>query len=293
MRSGYTVQNAGASGAVAIRGSFWADAETYDLLRVEFHAEEIPPELLDSDISTSIAYARVRIGESDALLPQTADLRVTDVDGLEKWNHIEFTHCQGFHAESTLRFGADEVAPAAGQPAAPAPPAEEATLPPGLRMAVALSAPLSGRAAAGSLIEGKVAAAVMHKGKVLVPEGALVKGRIRRLERYSDDGGYFIVALEFMRVETPSGGFRFYAELQDAGRPEGVETILGTARVSKQGEFRGFGQHPAWSPADRARIPARDVPGVGTFFVRGSRFTLPAGFQTVWKTQLYPGSAHP
>ena len=167
MSSGYTVQHAGASGVVAERGSFWADPETYDLRRLEFHADEIPPELLYADISTTIDYNRVRIGASDVLLPQTADMRTTGVDGEENLNHIEFTHCQGFHAESTLVFGAArDAAPAAGPATTPPQPAAaEGTLPPDLRIAVALSAPLDDHAAVGSLIQGKVVGSVTAKGK--------------------------------------------------------------------------------------------------------------------------------
>jgi hypothetical protein len=73
MSSGYTVQHAGASGVVAERGSFWADPETYDLRRLEFHAEEIPPELLYADIFTAIDYDRVRIcGPSTWMAKRTA-----------------------------------------------------------------------------------------------------------------------------------------------------------------------------------------------------------------------------
>jgi hypothetical protein len=35
------------------------------------------------------------------------------------------------------------------------------------------------------------------------------------------------------------------------------------------------------------------VAGVGTFFIRGASFSLPSGFKTVWKTQLYPLPAAP
>jgi hypothetical protein len=290
MMSGYTVHTAGASGAVAIRGSFWADPETFDLLRMEFHAEEIPPAVSYSAVTTSIDYDRVRIGEGDVLLPQAADLRTTDLSGEQKWNHIEFTHCQGFHTDSALRFGAEDVAPAPA--VAPAPPVEEATLPPGLRIAIALSAPLGDRTPVGSLVEGKVAGSVMQKGKVLIHDGAPVQGRIRRLERYSDVGGYFTVGLEFMRIETPSGSLRFYADLQDVDRSEGAEMFLSTARV-EAGELSSFRREADWSRTDRVHITTHEVPGVGTFFVHGSRFSLPPGFKTVWKTQLYPRSAHP
>jgi hypothetical protein len=289
--SGYTVEHAGASGVVAMRGSFWADPATYDLRRLEIHADEIPPELLYADISTIIDYNRVRIGESDVLLPQTADVRTTGVDGEENRNLIEFTHCQGFHAESKLVFGAaGDAAPAAGPAATPPRPAAvEGTLPPDLRIAVALSARVDDGATVGSLIQGKVAGSVTQKGKVLVPDGALVEGRIRRLERYSDAGDYFIVALEFTRLETPGGNLLFYADLQDVDRREGTEMVLtNTTRVEQGGSGSA-----AWYNTHSERIWTHDIPGVGTFFVRGSSFSLPPGFKTMWKTQLYPLPAAP
>jgi hypothetical protein len=291
MASGFRVQHLGASGVVAMRGSFWADPETYDLRRLEFHAEEIPPELFYANISTTIYYGRVRIAESDVLLPQTADVRTTGVDGEENRNLIEFTHCQGFRAESTLLFGAAaDAAPTAGPAAtSPKPAAAEGTLPPELRIAVALSTPIDDRAAVGSLIEGKVVGSVMQKGKVLVPEGALVVGRIRRLERYSDAGGYFIVALEFTRLETPGGNLRFYADLQDVDRREGVEMVLINTTRAERGEFRSL----TWDSTHSERIWTHEVPGVGTFFVRGSNLSLPPGFKTIWMTQPYPRPASP
>ena len=294
--SGYTIQRACASGVVAERGSFWADPETYDLRRLEFHAEEIPPELLYADIFTAIDYGRVRIGERDILLPQTADVRTTDVDGEESRNLIEFTHCQGFHAESTLVFGAAREAAPDARPAAapPKPAAAEGQLPPDLGIAVALSTPLDDRATVGSLIQGKVVGSVSQKGKLLVPDGAPVEGRIRRLERYSDAGDYFIVALEFMRLETPGGTLRFYADLQDVDRREGAEMVFSSTTRVESGGFQSTGQRiasAAWDNASSERIWTHEVPGVGTFFVRGSSFSLPPGFKTVWKTQLYPLAA--
>jgi len=298
MASGYTIQHGGVSGVVAMRGSFWADPGTYDLRRLEFHADEIPPDLLYADISTTIYYNRLRIGESDVLLPQTADVRTTGMDGEESRDLIEFTHCQGFHAESTLVFGAArDTAPAAGPAATPPQPAAaEGKLPPDLRIAVALSTPLDDRATVGSLIQGKVVGSVTQKGKLLVPDGAPVEGRIRRLERYSDAGDYFIVALEFMRLETPGGTLRFYADLQDVDHREGVDMVLVNTTRVESGGFQPARQRinsVAWDNAYRQQIWTREVPGVGTFFVRGSSFSLPPGFKTMWKTQLYPLPASP
>jgi hypothetical protein len=289
MSSGYTVQRGTASAAVATRGSFWADPETYDLRRLQFHAEGIPPALYYAEISNDIRYDRVRIGESDVLLPRDADLRATDLDGEEKNNHIEFTHCQGFHTESTLSFDAGDSAPATRPAAPPSHSQAEGTLAPGLGIAVALSAPLDDHALVGSPIEGRVVGNVVQKGKVLIPDGTLVKGRIRRLEHYFDDGDpaigdYFTVALEFTQIETPSARLRFYARLQGIDSTRGARMLLDAMRLQRATD-RTYEQ--------RVRISTHEVPGVGTFFVPGSRWSLPAGFKTVWTTELFPQSAHP
>jgi hypothetical protein len=291
MMSGYTLLHGSASGIMGMSGSFWADPETYEIRRVEFHGEDIPLELMVNEVSTSIDYQRVRVGSGDFLLPQTAELGTVDTDGEEDTDRIEFTHCQGFHTESSVNFGAADEKPAAA-PAArlPAPPAEGA-LPPELRVTVALTAPFDDHAAVGSLVEGKVVGSVAQKGKMLLPAGTPVKGRIRRLEHYSEEGGYFILALEFMDIEMPDENLRFYAELQDIDRTNGAEMTLGDTQVQEGTAWKNAGLLPApvptWSKTTLVRISTRDVPGVGTFFVRGSHFQLPAGFKTVWKTQLF------
>jgi len=294
MLSGYTVHHAGAAGRVAMHGSFWADPKTYDLRRVEFHAVDIPPELRYSDVSTAITYARVRIGESDVLLPQAADLQTIGTDGLQDRDLIQFTHCQGYRAESKLRFGdANDAEPGPHPVAASLKPEAESMLPPDLRVIIALNDGFDERTAVGSLLEGKVVGTVAQKHKVLVPEGAPVKGRVRRLERYSDDGDYFTVGLEFTEVDTPDANLRFYAELQDLDRLEGVEMALRITRLVPGESGSGRSGHLAWTNVYRERIWTSEVPGVGLFFVRGGHFSLPAGFRTVWRTLAYPRSSVP
>ena len=262
MLSGYHIHYGNASAVVAQRGSFWADPETYDLRRLEFYAEEVPPDLMYTEVYTSVWYERVRMGGADVLLPQTAELRTVVMGGEESRDLIEFTHCQAFHAESTLNF-ADE-----GTASAPVKPAAERVLPADLRITLELTGRLDEGSAVGSPLEAAVAADVVHKGKVLVPAGAPVRGRIRKLDRHDEDGGYFAVTVEFDRVETSGANLRFYAELQDVDRSSGAEMALNARR--------------------RARVSADGPPGVGSFLVHGTRFLLPPGFKTVWKTQPYP-----
>lgn len=262
MLSGFQITYGNASGVVGERGSFWADPETYEVRRLEFHADDMPPELLYRDVFTSIRYGRVLVGDGYVPLPQTAELRTLDINGEEDRNVIEFTHCQAFHTESTLTF------PGYDSSAAPAKRMTEGTLPADLRLTVVLREGLDEHTAAGSLVEGAVAGNVVHKGKVLVPAGAPVKGRVRRLDRHDEDPGYFTVTLEFDSIETSSANLRFYAELEDVDRSSNADLALNAKRHA-----HGSADEPA---------------GVGTFFVRGGHFLLPPGFKTVWKTQLYP-----
>ena len=113
--SGYTVQSWGGTATVGTRGWFWVDAETLDLSRIEEHAADIPPALGLRDVETIIDYAWMHIGASDVLLPQFAEMTVTDYSGAQRKNKIEFSGCREYGSESVIRFGAPEPAP----PAAP------------------------------------------------------------------------------------------------------------------------------------------------------------------------------
>jgi hypothetical protein len=87
-----------------------------------------------------------------------------------------------------------------------------------------------------------------------------------------------------MRLETPGGTLRFYAEMLDVDRREGAEMLFtSTTRVESGGSGSA-----AWYNTHSERIWTHEVPGVGTFFVHGSSFSLPPGFKTMWKTERYP-----
>jgi hypothetical protein len=90
---------------VGVRGTFWVDAENLDLTRIEEHAVDVPPETGMKKIDSTVHYARMRIGDSSVLLPQSADLTVTNLDGWERRNKIEFSGCREYVSESTVQFG--------------------------------------------------------------------------------------------------------------------------------------------------------------------------------------------
>ncbi len=107
--SGYRLRVARREGIVGSSGSFWADPQSFDVVRLEVRAEEIPPQLPVQSAVTRIDYGKVRIGASEALLPQIAELELTEVFGRRSRNRTQFTECRQYVGESTVMFVESEV----------------------------------------------------------------------------------------------------------------------------------------------------------------------------------------
>lgn len=282
--SGWQIVLTTASGIVGEQGSFWVDPETLDLLRVEIHAAEIPEDLPIRDAIITSEYGRMPIGAGEIMLPESAEMRIIDPGGQESVDRFDFTHCRAYEAESSITFGAPletaAKAPAAASPASnkrvqPAPPG---ALPAGLSVPIAIWTPLNSLCSVGALVEGRVSVNVNVKGKTVIPQGAVVRGRLRQLEFYPDGGGYFVVGIEFTDIEAGGSDWRFFADLEGGAFLPGLDWL--TARFSSH-------KLPSNDPtvSGGVTIQRPDLPGVGAFFVRGRKFTLPAGIRTQWKTR--------
>jgi hypothetical protein len=123
MKGPLTLQTGSVTAVVGERGSFWVDPESLDLLEIEDHAVDIPPELLMIDSQTNIRYAKVRIGSSDVILPRTAEMLVLRSSGGISRNVSEFSGCREYGSESTITFGDDPPLPQTAPP--PPPPAKK------------------------------------------------------------------------------------------------------------------------------------------------------------------------
>jgi hypothetical protein len=150
-------------------------------------------------------------------------------------------------------------------------------VPPFLVITVQLTKPITDKDAVGKLIEAKVSGDVVQKGRIVIPNGSLVRGRIRRLERYrGKKSADFIVGLEFTEVQLSDGPLRFYADLLRMDKRPGIRLSLSEqvlVRTSMGVE------------AKTQTITLPELPGVASFFVQGKTFTVPTGFRTVWRTR--------
>jgi hypothetical protein len=152
---------------------------------------------------------------------------------------------------------------------------------PALQVAIRVSTRITENTAVGALIEGVVEGNVLRKRSVLIPDGSPVRGRVRRLERYEDQGGYFVVGLEFTDIETAGTRYRFFADLQDMDRLPGLRQSI---RTSKQETYvLPNGGGGTLTSGESVTLP--DLPGVGSFFVQARRLDLQTGFRMTWKTR--------
>jgi hypothetical protein len=290
MWSGQIIRIPEGSGWVGLHGSFWADPQSYDVVRLEMSADDFPPTLPLTAAVTTINYKRTGLGDNVAVLvPESADFRMVKFSGEITHNRIAFTDCRVFRAESTINFDTPDSAEKAPKFGASSIDDTLRPLPGGLQIAVKLRSRISAGMAVGALIEGVVAANVETNGAIVIAAGSLVRGRIRRLERYTDPLPYFVVALEFTEVELQGIRHRFYADLVEI---ESSRRVGQTLPIANKREVRHHadGGREVRSTAEALSLPK--LPRTATFFFKGTTLDLRPGFRTVWKT-LTPDSPEP
>jgi len=210
--SRYHIQANGASAIVGMTGSFWIDPVSLELLRMEVRADKIPGALGLSRAVTVIDYARMRIGDSDVLLPQDAKMLLMLLSGEVRRNDIAFSHCHEYSAESSIRFDMPDSASPIG-----APPAR-VDLPAGLGLSIELETAIDAATAqVGDLLRGHVVNDVRRKGMIVVPKGAVVTGRIRGLERLHSQAPAIDLTIEFAELEWGHARAEFFGELLSKG----------------------------------------------------------------------------
>src|SRR5438552_19172106 len=112
-------------------------------------------------------------------MPHASELVMVDLLGNENRNRTRLSDCRQYAGESVLTFVDAPVVDTA-PPSKP----KSIVLPAGLRVEVQLQTPIqSGSSAIGDAIQGVVSRDVKTEGRVVVPKGALLGGRITRLER--------------------------------------------------------------------------------------------------------------
>ncbi|HEX8984480.1 MAG TPA: hypothetical protein VF767_03580 [Bryobacteraceae bacterium] len=278
-RSSFYVGTLKRAELVAYHGSFWVDPETLDLVRLETFADGMSKRTGISADRETIEYSRVRIGDTDFLLPLLSELTLVDTRGYEHRNRTRFSGCRQFVSESAISFADPPPAAAVREPAA----LREVDLPAGLLMDVRLEAPIDlAHVAIGDPIQAALARP-LRKGSVDYPEGAKMIGRVTRMERRSLSSGRGLIACRLIGVQLLS--------LEAAGMRATVISRLVSVRGRDDVYYVPFVARPnfrldRWRGVDETI--AMPTPGEGVFLRTGEDGTLPAGLRLQWRTLRRP-----
>ncbi len=248
---------------VAYEGSFRLDAESLELVRMTFRARALPPASTICGLGGDLGYTGLPATGSGFLLPSPARLYIAFESGREIANITTFSACREYKAESEIVFG--ETSADSGVAAAQ-PQWSALTLPIGLPFRLALDAPIdTATAAAGDPISATVVQAVRRSGsaEAAIPVGAVVRGRLTRVERHLLPVPYFLIAMSFNRLDWQGASSRF------AARSDGNPDLARNLGVNLEGQGGGM-RH--WDQ------------GVFLFPAAKSRYVVPAGFESKWMT---------
>ncbi len=170
-------------------GTFEVDAARADIRRMVVDADEFPRDEPTCRVRDEMNYHRMKIGDGDFLLPETARMTVLFSNGKESQNETRYSDCREYVGESTIRFGDDADAPKADAPAKQA-----AKFPAGVKLEVVLQPPVHSETAAA----GDVITAVVKKGP---HAGDIVHGRIVKFEQSLFPVPKWVVAMKFDAIE--------------------------------------------------------------------------------------------
>jgi hypothetical protein len=163
-------------------GSLWADRDSLQVAEIRIAADDIPWTTAYTAISRALELRPAAIGTGQFVLPARAVFSATTANGVEYRNETEFHDCRQYLAESVIRFEEEPVADGGGK--APAATREAATaLPETFQVTLELESPVdSETSAVGDPIAARLLAAIKSNGQTVVPKGAILHGRIVRLD---------------------------------------------------------------------------------------------------------------
>ncbi|MGE5568918.1 MAG: hypothetical protein ACM3S5_07780 [Rhodospirillales bacterium] len=249
----------GGSLPAGFEGTILADPETAEPVRLTTRTGELPSEAFCCEITSAFDYGRTRTGADSLLLPTEARQRFIERSGVETENITTFSDCREFRGESPPRNLGPPLAIRAGLP-----------------VMIALGARIdSATAAAGDRFVGTIAKPVEDAGQIVLPKGALVEGRITKVEVRTQPQAVTIdLAVE--TVEVGGAAVPFHVTGPPPDTRSKLEKVLSELRIGAGGL--------STRPVARPPVPAPGEPRSSELHFPGERAILDRGFQTEWIT---------
>ena len=273
--SKYTLTKEGRETIIGYSGSFWADTETADVVRLEWTPDNIPPETGIKTITQSINYGRNAIAGVSVLLPSASELIVAETAGRELRIKARYDDCHKFTPNSATHL----TGPVEKNVATPG----ENWLPADVTMELRLEDPIDERTSAvNSTITFRVTRDIKKDNRLVVPKDAAVTGRITRISRqfYKVMGGgtasYYIVGIQLESVAAGEEHFRVVANLETVGPTTILSTFVPFSQSpDKWGHFQDY--------RDQLSLPVRQ-PGESVLGLISPYLRIPKRLRMVWST---------
>jgi len=232
---------------VGYEGTFLADPNTFDLVRLTVRPDQLPAEFEACESVMTLDYGSVRVDDSEFLVPQKARWHIATLDGSELDNVTVFSSCHEFVGESTIRF---DKQPGTMKAVSGNSAGKSLRLPSGLSFSFALTTPIeTATAASGDPFQARLKSAIREKHNgILVPKGAAICGRIIRIERlYGPVYQSLVLALKLETIEANGVPAPLYARLKSVVK-------RGHAGPVEKDDLGSFHQvfDPAFDPKDPA-----------------------------------------
>jgi hypothetical protein len=248
----------------AYSGTVLVDPETCDIVRLTMKTAELPDATKCCEISMNMDLKRVRIGDSEFLLPSQAHQWYLMTTAEETENTLTFAGCREYRGESTVTFSPPEPGASGSGKSAAAPQPGTLVL---QRFTMELTAPIASvTAAAGDAFSGKLVSPLRDaRGRTLARAGSLVEGRLLRVERHHLAPVHTImvfqpVSVEIAGVKVPLTAVRDWSRELAAMRP------------GKRGP--------------EIPLPLQSEKNAGAFRFAGSQAVAPKGFRSDWRTTV-------
>lgn len=268
----------GQAGQLGEAGQFWVSAADYHLIRLSVEAVNIPPQVRLRSLSVTLDYVPL----SSNLVPDRAVVDALDTNGEAFHNAATFSHCHVFEVDSKLLSSDDAEATLLNEYAS-----QQPVLPAGLILHIKLKSMVyAHNAMVGESIEGRLQSAVKVSQRLTLPEGSVVKGRVRRFERVADLPNTYLVGMSFSEVEGAAHTYRFLGELRSMQRLATIRSEI--SRISNGpigiGLLPGQQRLESGPTAQSDSLSAPVIPGATAFFLTNTD-SIPAGLEMVWRTK--------
>jgi len=185
-------------------GTFDLDPSSSDLVDLTVRADQLPFQLKLCDDITTLTFSPGQLENAAFMIPSNVQLRLVMSNGWEMHNRTEFSDCHEFAGSLPQSSSASIDKPAD----------KSIDIPPGLPFRLALTTPIvTEKAAAGDTFEARLISPIRERHrKIVVPKGAIVKGRLLQVRRvYEDPGETLTIALSIETVNDNGTERAFHA----------------------------------------------------------------------------------